>query len=67
VDGGTRVNPPCIRGKISKEGLINKGNKVIALLGKLCLEFITFPPYVPIFLTMEALETFLLISSIFLW
>jgi hypothetical protein len=66
MHGSTRVNPPCIRGKISKEGLINKGNKVITPLGEPCLKPITFPPYVPIFLTMEALGTFLLISGIFL-
>jgi hypothetical protein len=62
---GTSVNPPCIRGKIIKEGLINKENKVITLLGESCLEIITFPPYVPMLLTMKALETFLFISDIF--
>jgi hypothetical protein len=56
VHSGTRVNTPSTRGKISKEGLINKGNKVITLLGKQCLEIITFPAYVLMFLTMEALR-----------
>jgi hypothetical protein len=66
MHGGTRVNPPCVRGKISKQGLINKENKVITLLGEPCLEFITFPPYVPMFLTLAALGTFLSINDTFL-